>query len=109
MGWFGFGKKTTYVVAVAYEGPNRLRLNGNLIREAKIKRNAASHDQTILWMEVTAGGGRIDQGTGPAANRLAPNELERIQRDLPMSAAFKAIVEDLDSGREQASKWYRTG
>src|SRR5690606_27901088 len=80
VGWFGFGKKATYIVAVAYEGPNRLRLNGNLVREAKIKRNAASHSQTIIWMELTTGGGRIDQGTGPAATRLEPGELERIQK-----------------------------
>lgn len=109
MGWFGFGKKTTYIVAVAYEGPNRLRLNGNLIHGEKFKRNAASHSQTVIWMELTTGGGRIDQGTGPAATRLAPNELERIQKDAHLSPAFKAVIEELDSGQEHASKWYKRG
>ncbi len=109
VGWFGFGKKTTYIVAVSHEGPNRLRLNGNHCRGAQFKRNAAAHGQTVLWMELTTGGGRIDQGLGPSASRLDSKELERLQRDVPLSMAFKAIVEELDAGQEQASKWYKRG
>ncbi|WP_169977553.1 hypothetical protein [Tautonia rosea] len=109
MGWFGFGKKATYIVAVSHEGPNRLRLNGNQCRSAQIKRNAAAHGQTVMWMELTNGGGRIDQGLGPSATRLDAKELERLQRDVHLSTAFKAIVEELDAGQEQASKWYKRG
>jgi hypothetical protein len=107
VGWFGIGKKTTYVIALSREGPDRLRLNGNQVTRTQVKTNAASHDQTVIWMEVTSGGGRIDQGTGPASSKLAPGELERLQRDVHLSTAFKAIVEELDGGREHASKWYK--
>lgn len=107
MGWFGFAKKTTYVIAVSREGPDRLRLNGNQVTRAQVKKNAASHDQTVLWMEVTSGGGRVDQGTGPASTKLPPGDLERLQRDVHLSTAFKAIVEELDTGKEHASKWYK--
>ncbi|RUL88676.1 hypothetical protein [Tautonia sociabilis] len=109
MGWFGFAKKTTYIVAVSYEGPNRLRLNGNRSEGGKIKKNAAAHEQTVIWMEVTSGGGRVDQGTGPSSARLAPGELEALRRDVHLSSAFKAVVEELDSGRDHASKWYKLG
>ncbi len=107
MALFGFGKKNSYVVAVAHEGPGRLRLNGNRLSHSKIKKNAASHDQTVCWIEVDAQGVRLDQGTGPSATRYPNGEADRLLRDVPLSQAYRALLEDLGSGREFASKWYK--
>ena len=110
MGLFGFGRKATNLVVVMYEGPNRLRLNGNR-KQGKAsdsaKKNATSHEGTICWVEFSQGGSRLDQGTGPAAAKLGPGEVDRLLRELPFNAECKAMLLELEQGKERAAKILR--
>ena len=111
MGLFGFGKKNdTNLVVVIFEGPSRLRLNGNRKHgkaAESAKKNATSHEGTVCWMEFSQGGSRIDQGTGPSAGKLGPGEVDRLLRELPFNAECKAMLLELEQGKERAAKILR--
>lgn len=103
-GLFG-KKKVNHLVVVSYEGPGSLRLNGNRILTAQVKKNASSHDQTVCWIEFTPDGARRDQGTGPSASRLEPAELERLERELPQTQACRTVLEALQKGQDRSGLW----
>lgn len=110
MGFLGFGRKSgTHLVVVSVEGPGRLRINGNIARSQRTKQNAAEHAQTVCWIEFMPDGARGDQGTGPASSRLGPGEVDRLLRDLPQTAACRAVRENLEAGKERASHWLPWG
>jgi hypothetical protein len=108
MGFLGFGKKAdSNIVVVMYEGPNRLRLNGNRkqgrdIRSAK--KGATAYEQTVCWVEFSQGGMKLDQGMGPAAAKLGPAEVDRLLRDLPLNSVCKTMLRELEEGRERSAK-----
>ena len=108
MGFFGFGKKVdSNIVVVTYEGPNRLRLNGNRKKgreAAAAKAGAAKHDRTVCWIEFSQGGLRLDQGTGPAASKLGEGAVDRILRELPLNPICKDMLRDLEQGHEKSAK-----
>ena len=107
MGLFGFGRKDTNLVVVMYEGPTRMRLNGNRKRGKaadSAKKNATGHEGTICWIEFSQGGSRLDQGMGPAAAKLVAGEADRLLRELPFNPDCKAMLLDLEQGKERAAK-----
>jgi hypothetical protein len=108
MGFLGFGKKAdSNIVVVTFEGPNRLRLNGNRKkgREAKAaKMGAAAHERTVCWIEFSQGGMRLDQGKGPAVAKLGDSEVDRMLRELPLNAVCKEMLRELEGGQEKAAR-----
>ena len=107
MGFLGFGGKESNIVVVMYEGPNRLRLNGNRKKGrdlAVAKKAAAAHDRTVCWIEFSQGGARLDQGIGPAAAKIGDAEANRLLKDLPLSTACKEMLRDLEGGHEKSAK-----
>jgi hypothetical protein len=79
MAFLSFKKKYDgRLVVLTYEGPGRLLLNGNRTRDEQARRNAADHPRTVCWIELASGGGRLDQGVGPATSRLDTAEVERL-------------------------------
>jgi hypothetical protein len=100
--------KHTYdgrLVVVSYEGPGRLLLNGNRTHNERARRNAAAHPETVCWIELTPGGGRVAQGVGPAASHLDKTEVERLLRELPQTSCCRSVLEHLDQGRDHAGRW----
>ena len=93
-----------YLVVVTFEGPGRLRLNANRTSGKRAKQGAMAHDQTVGWIEFSAEGGRLDQGTGPAAGRLGQTEVAALLRDLPSNPACRSVLRGLESGRDHSSK-----
>ena len=105
LGFLGIGAKgDRHLVVITFEGPGRLRLNGNRSAGKKAKQGAAAHDQTVAWIEFAPGGGRLDQGLGPAAGRMGTEELQTLLRDLPTDPACRAVLQGLAGGREHSSK-----
>jgi hypothetical protein len=98
------GKSDRHLVVVTFEGPGRLRLNGNRSAGKRAKQGAAAHDQTVAWIEFAVDGGRLDQGLGPAAGRMGVEEVQALLRDLPADPACRAVLQGLASGREHSSK-----
>jgi hypothetical protein len=104
MGLFGFGgSRQKWLVVVSCEGPGHFRLNANRERHKRMKQNAASHSQTVCWIEFSQDGARTDQGEGPAAGRLGSPAVERLLRDLPQSEACRHVLEGLRNGRDRCS------
>jgi hypothetical protein len=108
MGFLGFGKKESNLVVVMYEGPNRLRLNGNRKKGKDIdvaKKGAAGHERTVCWIEFSQGGMRLDQGIGPAAAKVGgDDEANRLLKDLPLNTACKEMLRELEAGQEKSAK-----
>src|SRR5262245_54946357 len=108
MGFLGFGKKAdSNIVVVMYEGPNRLRLNGNRKKgkEAGVaKKGAAGHERTVCWIEFSQGGARLDQGKGPAAAKLGESEVDRMLKDLPLNSVCRDMLREVESGQEKAAR-----
>jgi hypothetical protein len=108
MGFLGFGKKVdTNLVVVTYEGPNKLRLNGNRKQgkeAAAAKKNASSHERTVCWIEFSQGGLRLDQGTGPAAAKVGVAEVDRLLRELPLNTVCREMLRDMEAGQERTAK-----
>jgi hypothetical protein len=92
------------LVVITFEGPGRLRLNANRTSGPRSKRGAAAHEQTVGWIEFAPGGGRLDQGLGPAAGKLGAAEVEALLRDLPANPACQSVLRGLESGRDHSSK-----
>jgi hypothetical protein len=106
MAFLSFKKKYDgRLFVLTYEGPGRLLLNGNRTQDERARRNAAVHPGTVCWIELTSGGGRLDQGVGPAANRLEKSEVERLLRDLPQASCWRTVHEHLDEGRDHSCRW----
>ncbi len=108
MGFLGFGKKVdNNLVVVTYEGPNRLRLNGNRKKgreAASAKKGAAVHERTVCWIEFSQGGMRLDQGTGPAAEKLGPGAVEKLLRELPLNPICKGMLRELEQGQDRSAR-----
>jgi|RhiMethySRZTD1v2_1073278.scaffolds.fasta_scaffold203004_2 hypothetical protein len=98
------GKGERHLVVITFEGPGRLRLNGNRSAGKRAKKGAAAHDQTVAWIEFAPEGGRLDQGLGPAAARMGVEEVQALLRDLPTDPACRAVLQGLAGGREHSSK-----
>ncbi len=110
MGFLGFGGRSeSYLIVVTYEGPGRLRLNGNHLKNKQTKKNAAAHEATVCWQEFGKGGVPRDQGLGPAAGSLKPSEAERLLRELIRLPETRKVLEDLASGRDISGKWLTWG
>jgi hypothetical protein len=112
MRWFNIGRRSdrhTCLVVATYEGPGRVRLNGNRISGGPAKRNAAAHAQTVCWAEFAEDGARRDQGPGPMAGRLADGQAERLLRELPQLAACRELLRDLADGRDRSGRWLNAG
>jgi hypothetical protein len=93
------------LVVLTYEGPGRLLLNGNRTHDKRARRNAAAHPGTVCWIELASGGGRLDQGVGPAASHLDRAEVERLLRDLPQTSCCRTVLEHLAQGRDHSCRW----
>jgi hypothetical protein len=93
-----------HLVVITFEGPGRLRLNANRTSGKRARQGAATHEQTIAWIEFAPEGGRLDQGLGPAAGKLNPAEVTALLRDLPSNPACKSVLRGLGSGRDHSSK-----
>jgi hypothetical protein len=107
MGLFGFGKKEENLVVVTWEGPNRLRLNGNRKagKEADAaKQGAKSHARTVVWFTFDMKGRRLDQGKGPSAERMPGAEIERMLRELPLNKVVLGMLQELEQGAERSAK-----
>src|SRR5262249_32563105 len=108
MGLFGFlglgGKGDRHLVVVTFEGPGRLRLNGNRSAGKRAKQGAAAHEQTVAWIEFAPEGGRLDQGLGPAAGRMGTEEVQALLRDLPTDPACRAVLQGLAGGRSTPAR-----
>lgn len=108
MGLLGFlgigGRSERHLVVITFEGPGRLRLNGNRSAGRRAKQGAVAHEQTVAWIEFAPDGGRLDQGLGPAASRLGGAEVQALLRDLPSDPACRAVLQGLAGGREHSSK-----
>jgi hypothetical protein len=106
MAFLSFKKKYDgRLVVVTYEGPGRLLLNGNRTRDERARRNAAAHPATVCWIELASGGGRLDQGVGPAAGRVDKLEVDQLLRELPQTSSCRAVLENLEQGRDHSSRW----
>lgn len=108
MGFLGFGKKVdSNLVVVTYEGPSRLRLNGNRKKGREVasaKKGASTFEHAVCWIEFSQGGMRLDQGKGPAAAKMPPDEVERLLKDLPLNTACKTMLRELEEGQEKSAK-----
>lgn len=107
MGLFGFGKKEENLVVVTYEGPNRLRLNGNRKEGREVeqaKQGAKAHTRTVVWFTFDMKGKRLDQGTGPASDRVAAGETERMLRELPINKIVLDMLRELEQGADRSAK-----
>jgi hypothetical protein len=107
MGFLGFGGKESNIVVVTYEGPNKLRLNGNRKKGKDIdaaKKGATAYEHTVCWIEFSQGGMRLDQGKGPAVAKVGAAEAERILRDLPLNPICKSMLTELEKGQERAAR-----
>jgi hypothetical protein len=107
MGLFGFGGKETNLVVVMYEGPSRLRLNGNRKKGKEAdaaKKGAAAHDRTVCWIEFSQGGMRVDEGKGPAAAKVGEDEVKRLLKELPLTTACKEMLRELEGGQDRSAK-----
>ncbi len=106
MAFLSFKKKYDgRLVVLTYEGPGRLLLNGNRTHDEHARRNAAAHPGTVCWIELAPGGGRIDQGVGPAAGHLETAEVERLLRELPQTSCCRTVLENLEQGRDHSCRW----
>lgn len=108
MGFMGFGRKAdSNIVVVTYEGPNRLRLNGNRKKGREVsaaKKGAAAHERTVCWIEFSQGGMRLDQGTGLAADKLKGEEVDRLLKELHLNTVCKEMLRELEGGQEKAAR-----
>ena len=108
MRFLGFGKKVdSNLVVVTYEGPQKLRLNGNRKKGREVasaKKGAAAHDGTVCWIEFSQGGMRLDQGKGPAAAKIGDAEAERILKDLPLHTVCKGVLRELEDGQDKIAR-----
>jgi len=107
MGLFGFGKKDSNIVVVMYEGPGRLRLNGNRKQGREVdsaKKGAAAHDRTVCWIEFSQGGKRLEEGAGPASAKIGDEETKRLLKDLPFTPACKEMLRELEGGQDRSAK-----
>ena len=108
MGFLGFGKKAdSNIVVVMFEGPNRLRLNGNRKKGKEAdaaKKGAAAHERTVCWIEFSQGGMRLDQGKGPAVVKLGDSEVDRMLKELPFNSVCKEMLRELEGGQEKAAR-----
>jgi len=105
----GLGRGDHNLVVLSYEGPNHFRLNGNRKHGKSLalaKRNAAAHDQTICWMEFNQSGKALDQGLGPAAEKIGREKAAEILRGLPTHPACKKVLIELEGGMERTVKVY---
>jgi hypothetical protein len=93
-----------HLVVVTFEGPGRLRLNGNRSSGPRAKKGAAAHARTVGWIELAPDGTLLDHALGPAAPKLGTPEVAALLRRLPADPACKSVLRDLASGRPQASK-----
>jgi hypothetical protein len=80
-------------------------LNGNRTHDEHSRMNAAAHPETVCWIELAPGGGRLAQGVGPAAGRLGTAAVERLLRELPQTACCRTVLEQLEEGREHSRRW----
>ncbi len=106
----GIAKRDYNLVVLTYEGPNRFRLNGNRKRGKAVavaKRNAAAHDQTICWVEFSQSGKALDQGLGPAAEKIGREKAEVILRGLPTHPTCKKVLIELEQGAERTATFYK--
>jgi hypothetical protein len=102
------GLKKKYVgrlIVLTYEGPGRLLLNGNRTHDEHARQRAAAHPGTVCWIELASGGGRMDQGVGPAAGHLDTAEVERLLRELPQTSCCRTVLEHLEQGRNHSCRW----
>ena len=93
------------LVVLTYEGPGRLLLNGNRTHDEHARRNAAAHPETVCWIELESGGGRMAQGVGPAAGHLDPAEVDRLLRELPHTSCCRTVLEHLEEGHDHSCRW----
>lgn len=108
MGFLGFGRgRQARLVVVTYEGPGRLMLNGNRTHNDRSKKHAASHSQTVCWIEFDVDGIPIDQGLGPASGRLGSGEAERLLRELPRNSDCRSVLAHMNEGRDQTGRWMK--
>ena len=106
MAFLSFKKKYDgRLVVLTYEGPGRLLLNGNRTHDEHARRNAAAHPGTVCWIELASGGGRMDQGVGPAAIRLDTAEVERLLVELPQKSFCQTVLDHLEQGRDHSCRW----
>jgi hypothetical protein len=98
------GKSERHLVVITFEGPGRLRLNGNRTAGKRARQGATAHEQTVAWIEFAPDGGRLNQGLGPAAGRVGTEEVQALLRDLPTDPACRAVLQGLASGRDHSSK-----
>jgi hypothetical protein len=106
MAFLNFKKKYDgRLVVLTYEGPGRLLVNGNRTHDQRARRNAAAHPGTVCWIELASGGGRLDQGVGPAASHLNTAEVQRLLQDLPQTPSCRTVLEHLDQGRDHSCRW----
>ncbi len=107
MGFFGFGGKESNIVVVMFEGPGRLRLNGNRKKGKEVesvKKNASAHDRTVCWIEFSQTGMRLDEAVGPAAAKVGADEAKRLLKDLPLTTACKEMLRELEGGQDRSAK-----
>src|SRR5262245_27052527 len=108
MAFFGLlGGEQSNLVVVLYEGPEKLRLNGNRmsVRRGQVaKQNAASHKYTVCWIEFSQGGARLDQGVGPAGVRLGPGQADRLLKDLSLNSICREMLHELETGHERCAR-----
>jgi hypothetical protein len=101
---FRTGHGDHFLIVATYEGPRRMRLNGNRTRGKGAKKRAVDHDRTVFWIELSRDGARLDQGIGPAAGKLPAGEAEKLLRDLPLSPACRSVIQALEQGHQLTSK-----
>lgn len=97
-------RSVRYLVVVSFEGPGRLRLNGNKTTGKRARQGAVAHEQTVAWIEFSPDGGRLDQGLGPAAGKLDSAKVAALLQDLPTDPACRSVISGLAGGREHSSK-----
>lgn len=93
-----------HLVVITFEGPGRMRLNANRTSGKRAREGAATHEQTVGWIEFAPDGRRLEQGLGPAAGKLGAAEVTALLRDLPANPACQSVLRGLASGREHSSK-----
>lgn len=102
-----FKRRDWNIVAVTFEGPERLRLNGNREkgkRALDAKKGAANHSRTICWVVFDQEGKRLEGGLGMSADRLPPNQAERMLMSLPTNRIVLELVRELEQGRERVAR-----
>ena len=96
-----FSTRDWNVIAIIFERKDLYRVNGNRSKGGaaiKTRDGAKSHARTIYWAVFDQKRAFLEGDTGPGANMIPPDVVQRLKRELPTNITVQNILKLLESG-----------